>query len=141
MLSLLLKLKGFKNKYLPGTYTTRGCIMLYARALFCSLQSNVPGTFSTQQIKWNQLQWEFLHEDNLLDEGGWLLQCVHLHMFFPYMKHNSYKKPPPPYTNFYMSLYSSFCWVIGITFTTHPVFVLKINLDDGTLKHILSHLT
>ena len=43
-----------------------------------------------------------------------------------------------PDTHFYMALYSSFSDFMGITFT-RPVFLFKIDHDDGTVKHFLSH--
>ena len=38
----------------------------------------------------------------------------------------------------YSALYFRFCAFIGITFT-RPVFLFKIDHDDGTVKHILCH--
>ena len=50
-----------------------------------------------------------------------------------------YVKELLPYTHFYIALYSHFPDKSGTTFT-RPVFLSKIDHDNDTVKHILSHL-
>ena len=75
---------------------------------------------------------------NPLGEIGWLLQCVHLYVFFPKKREIRYKELFPN-THFDIGLYSRFSCFIGITFN-NVTFLFEINHDDGTVKHILNHL-
>ena len=61
-----------------------------------------------------------------------------LHVSLLYLLHSKLKELLPN-TYFYMALYIQFCNRLGITFT-RPVFLFKIDHDDGTVKHILSRL-
>ena len=77
-------------------------------------------------------------EVNPLVEIGQLLWCVHLHLFFPSISLTT-NKELSPYTHFYMGLYLLLIVIIGIIFN-NITFLVKIDHDDGTVKHILSHL-
>ena len=76
-----------------------------------------------------------------VDPFGELIDCstsVHLQVFLPLKLAYNLKELIPD-TYFYMALYIQFCNRLGITF--HDVtFLFKIDHDDGTVKHILSHL-
>ena len=98
---------------------------------------NVPGTFfnARHQVKAIAIG---VVEANPLGE---LVDCsssVHLHVFFP-LKRGSNLKELSPNTYFNMALYSRFSLFMGITFN-NVTFLFKIDHDDGTVKHILSHL-
>ena len=97
----------------------------------------VPGTFfnATHHVKAIAIG---VSEANPLVEIGDCCSGVHLHMFFPTIAQNRYKGLFPN-THFYMGLYLLSCVLKAITFT-RPVFLFKIDHDDGTVKHFLSHL-
>ena len=72
---------------------------------------------------------------------GELTDCstsVHLHLFLTNLS-EFYVKDLLPYTHFYIALYSHSSDKSGYTFT-RPVFLFELDHDDGTKKHILSHL-
>ena len=98
---------------------------------------NVPGTFfnATHQVK--QLRQQLLRTTLWVNRSIVPLLFT-LHVFLPYFSHSNLKELTP-YTHFYISLYSQFCEKQGITFR-RPVFLVEIDHDDGTVKHILSHL-
>ena len=77
-------------------------------------------------------------EVNPLGESSIVPLFFTLHVFLPLKSAYNLKELIPD-THFYMALYSSFSDFMGITFT-RPVFLFKIDHDDGTVKHILSHL-
>ena len=95
----------------------------------------VPGTFfnATHQVKAIAIG---VSEANPLGE---LVDCCfpqHLHVFFPTKAQNRYKELFPN-TPFILALYFQICAIIGITFT-RPVFLFKIDHDDGTVTPIMS---
>ena len=73
--------------------------------------------------------------------SGLTVDCsspLNFHVFVTLFTAKQIGRVNPSY-HFYIALYSRFYGKQGITFT-RPVFLFKINHDDGTVKHILSHL-
>ena len=118
----------------PSTYRNIQHGVSLASTLFCSMYQ-VLFNNATHQVKAIAIG---VSEANPLVEIGDCCSCVHLHVFLPTNPQNRYKELFPN-THFYVSLYSRFCGFIGITFN-NVTFCLKLDHDDGTVKHILNHL-
>ena len=117
----------------PSTYrnaTTRWCIT--CTLLFCAWSAR----YFFQR---NTLFVIGIFEDDPLVEISWLLQCVQLHVFFPTKTkpQNRYKELSPN-SQLYIVIYSRFCGYRDQFYTS--CFFVKIDHDDGTVKHILSRL-
>ena len=95
------------SKYLQEQFNT---VYDGARALFCSLQSNVPGTFfnATHQLKVIAIG---ISEANPLAESIDCCFPLHLQVFFPKKQKIRFKELFPS-THFYIGLYSRICCFI-----------------------------
>ena len=128
--SLVLKLKVFYFRVFTGQ-TTRCMVQL---VLFLK---NIPGTFFQRDTSSEAVVIAIVEADPPVYIGD-CCSCVHLHVFFPKKPQIGYNQLSP-HTHFYIALYFHLCGFQGITFT-RPVFLFKIDHDDGTTTGILSHL-
>ena len=129
--SLVLKLKVFNFRVLTG-HTTR-CIT--RAALFFK---NVPGTFFQRDASGKSN----CNRSFRGQPSGWnrlLVVMCSTSTRILYLISTNFKQRAISSYHFNLGLYLLFCGEMVLTFN-NVTFLFKIDHDDGTVKHILSHL-